>query len=93
MFSPRTSTGVRKQSASGPAIGDARVVDPAHPGHDRAVVEADHELRAHRHLAVEPLDDADDVGRVAARRHEVDRAHARRSSVSKTDSRISVSCR
>ena len=63
MFSPRISTGVRKQSASGPGDRDARVVDPPDPRHDLAVVEADHELRAHRHVAVETLDDPHDVGR------------------------------
>ena len=53
---------------------DPRVVDAPHPGHDLAVVEADHELGAHRHRALDALDDADDVGRVAPRRHEVDHA-------------------
>ena len=47
----------------GPGDRDARVVDAAHPGHDVAVVEADHELRAHRHAPVEPLDDPHDVRR------------------------------
>ncbi len=74
--SPCTSTGVRRQSASGPGDRDPGVVDAPHPGDDLPVVEADHELRAHPHLAVEALDDPDDVRRLAARRHEVDRAHA-----------------
>ena len=75
MSSPCASTGVRKQSASGPAIATRACVDPPHPRHDLAVVEADHELGAHRHLAVEALDDPHDVRRAATRRHEVDRAH------------------
>ena len=60
--------------------GDPRVVadDPPHPGHDRAVVEPDHELHADLDLAVEALDDPDDVGVTAARRHEVDDADAAR---------------
>ena len=78
MSSPRTSTGVRYAERVRAGDGDPRVVDAPHPGHDRAVVEPDHELGAHRHLAVEPLDDADDVGRLAARRHEVDRPHRAR---------------
>ena len=51
---------------------DARVVDAPHPGHDLPVVEADHELGAHRHGSLDALDDPDDVGRLAPRRHEVD---------------------
>src|SRR5947208_2174640 len=54
---------------------DARVVGTPYPRDDVPEVEADHELGAHRHPAVEPLDDADDVRRFAARRHEVDRAY------------------
>ena len=53
---------------------DPRVVDAAHPRHDLAVVEADHELRAHRHDPLDALDDPHDVRGLAARRHEVDRA-------------------
>ena len=49
---------------------DPRVVlEPAHPGDDAAVVEADDELHPHRHAPLEPLDDPHDVGsrrRVAA---------------------------
>ena len=74
--SPWISSGVRRQSASGPAIATRAVVDTTHPRHDLAVVEADGELGAHRDFAVEALDDPHDVGRHAARRHEVDRAHA-----------------
>ena len=55
---------------------DPRVVDAAHPRHDLAEVEADHELRAHRHDPLDALDDPDDVRGLAARRHEVDRADA-----------------
>ncbi len=62
--------------AVGPGDRDARVVDLAHPGDDRAEVEPDHELRAHRHAAVQSLHDPHDVGRLATRRHEVDRADA-----------------
>ncbi len=43
----------------------------AHPRHDRAVVEAQGQLGGHADLALEALDDADHVGVVAARRHEV----------------------
>ena len=48
-----------------PGDRDARVVDPPHPRHDLAVVEPDHELRAHPDLALEALDDPHDVGRRA----------------------------
>ena len=40
---------------------DQRVVVTLHPRDDVAVVEADHELRSHRHRPVDALDDADDV--------------------------------
>ena len=49
----------------GPGDRDPRVVDPTHPRHDLAVVEADHELGAHRHGPLDALDDPDDVGRLA----------------------------
>ena len=55
--------------------GDERVVDPADPRDDAAVVEPDHQLEPHRHAAGQALDDPHDVGRVSARRHEVDHAH------------------
>jgi hypothetical protein len=54
---------------------DQGVVGPPNPGNDLAVVEADYELRTHRHVSVEAFDDPDDVRRLAARRHEVDRTH------------------
>ena len=60
----------------GPRDRHTRVADTTHPRHDGAVVEADSELGPHRDVAVEALDDPDDVRRHAARRHEVDRAHA-----------------
>ena len=52
------------------------VLEPAHPGDDAAVVEAEDELHPHRHAPLEPLDDPDDVGSVAAWGHEVDDANA-----------------
>ncbi len=52
------------------------VLEPPHPRDDRAVVEAEHELHPHRHAPLEPLDDPDDVGIVAAWRHEVGHANA-----------------
>ena len=52
------------------------VLEPAHPGDDAAVVEADHELHPHRHAPLEPFDDPDDVRSLAARGHEVDHADA-----------------
>ncbi len=47
-------------------------VEANHPGHDRPVIEAQDELGAHRDLAAFAHDQAHDVGRLAARRHEVD---------------------
>ena len=57
----------------GPADRDQRlVVEPAHPGDDRAVVEPDHELHAHVDAPLHALDDAHDVRFRLAWRHEVD---------------------
>ena len=50
------------------------VLAPADPGDDRAVVEPDGQAHPHRHASGDALDDADDVGRLAPRRHEVDQA-------------------
>ena len=55
---------------------DARAVDAPDPRHDPAEVEPDHELGAHLDLPGEAFDDADDVRRAPARRHEVDHADA-----------------
>ena len=55
--------------------GDPRVVEPAYPGDDRAVVEADDQLQVHRHTATLADDEPDDVGRLSARGHEVDHAN------------------
>ena len=44
----------------------------AHPGHDRAVVEAEHELHPHLDTSTDSLDDPHEVGLRLARRHEVD---------------------
>ena len=44
-----------------------RVANSRHPGDDAAVVETDYELGAHLDGAVDALDDADDVGSLAAR--------------------------
>ncbi len=51
-------------------------VEPPHPRHDRAVVEPDHELRAHGDRARQTFDDAHHVRLRLARRHEVDHADA-----------------
>ena len=55
--------------------GDVSVVDTAHPGDDSPEVVPDHELRAHRDVALERLHDPDDVRELGPWRHEVDRAH------------------
>ena len=60
--------------AVGAGDGDPPVVDAPNPRDRRAVVEADDELRAHVHLAPQAFDDAHDVRRLAAGRHEVDQA-------------------
>src|SRR6266536_2968201 len=54
---------------------DPSVVDAAHPGDRRAVVESNYELRAHLYLTAQSLDDAHDVWRTSARGHEVDQPH------------------
>jgi hypothetical protein len=52
-----------------------RLCRASDPRERLAVIEADHELGIHRHLAVDALDDADDVRRLSARWHEIDDAH------------------
>ena len=48
------------------------VLQPRHPRRGRAVAEAQHQLHAHRDLAFVAAHDAHQVGRGAARQHEVD---------------------
>ena len=50
------------------------VVEPRHPGSRGAVAEAQHQLHADLHLALVAAHDADQVGRLAVRRHEVDQS-------------------
>ena len=68
----------RNRSAEAQSVGagdrDTGIVDASHPRDDVSEVVADDELRSHRHFAVQSFDDAHDVGRLAARRHEVDHA-------------------
>ncbi len=58
--------------------GDERFVDRSNPRDDGAVVETEHQLHEHVHASVDALHDADDIGGLAARRHEVDQAHGAR---------------
>ncbi len=51
------------------------LVSPAHPGDDRAIVEPDAQTHLHRDSPLDALDDAHDVRRLPARRHEIDQAH------------------
>ena len=79
-----------------PGERDARVllVRPlAHPRDDAPVVESDGQLRAEVDASLDALDDAHDVGRLAARRHEVEDARDRAVLVSHVVSRTSVSWR
>ena len=46
----------------------------SHPRNDSSVIEADDQLHFHPDFAVHALNDADDVGICAARRHEIDQA-------------------
>ena len=55
-----------------PGDRDHLVVDPAHPRHHPAVVEAQPQLAVHRHPAGDALDDPDHVRRLVPRRHAVD---------------------
>jgi hypothetical protein len=50
-------------------------VAPAHPRHDRPVIEPNDQLHPDRHLPRQPLDDPHDIGIRPARRHEIDIAH------------------
>ena len=76
---------------SGPAIARKRAVgQPIDPRHRPAVVEAQHEFRAHRDAAAIAADEPDDVRVPPAQRHEVDRPSPCRLSVSIVVSRISV---
>jgi hypothetical protein len=64
----------QRQTVGAPEREERRGVDPAHPRDHRTVVEPDHQLGSHLHAAVEPFDDAHDVGLRLARRHEIDHA-------------------
>ena len=72
------AAGVRRGAEAegvGAGEGDAGVVlvrALAHPRDDAAVVEADRQLRSEANAALHALDDAHDVGRLPARRHEVE---------------------
>ena len=46
----------------------------ADPRNDRAVFETDDQLHSHRHLAANAVDDANQIGILPARRHEIDQA-------------------
>ncbi len=59
----------------GAGDGEERPVERAHPGDDRAVVEADDELHPHLDTSADSLDDPHEVGLRLARRHEVDEPH------------------
>ena len=70
---PRVGRPGMRCTASGP--GDRRqpaVLAAPDPRDDPAVVEAQDELHAHGHASLEAADDAHDVGRLVADRHEVD---------------------
>ena len=47
-----------------------------HPWHDLSVTEADDQFHLHPHLAMQSLDDPDDVRVLATRRHEIDQANS-----------------
>ncbi len=57
-----------------PGHSDEHAVDSSHPRHDRSVVETESELHPHLDRSPSSLDDPNDVGRLSARRHEVDQA-------------------
>ncbi len=50
-------------------------VEPPYPWDDPAIVESNHQFRAHPHRTTNPFDDPDDVRCAPSRRHEVDDAH------------------
>ncbi len=52
-----------------------KTLTPPHPWHDLAVIEADDQFHLHRDFAAQSFNDADDVGILAARRHEIDQAN------------------
>src|SRR4029453_18032353 len=55
--------------------GDDRPVVPTDPWHHSSVVEPQPELHPHRHPAGDALCDANDVWRLPARRHEVEKPY------------------
>src|ERR1041384_6741842 len=61
----RVRSGERFESAGG----------LAHPRDDLPAIETDNQLHANAHLAGQTLEDADQVGVLAARRHEIDQSH------------------
>jgi hypothetical protein len=52
--------------------GEQRAFDPMDPWSDDAIVEAHHEIHAHRHPTANALDDAHDVQAVRPQRHAID---------------------
>src|SRR5215207_10984980 len=52
------------------------MIDTPYPGDDMPVVEADDEFGPHRHLPGDSFDDANDIGSLSPRWHEVDDADA-----------------
>ena len=76
--SPRVSTGVRSTVMSWPGNRQQRaILGPPDPGDIGAEAEADHQLHPHLDPARDAAHQPDDVGGVAARRHEIDqRDHA-----------------
>ena len=67
----------RRAQEHGVGAGDReeRSVERAHPGHDRAVVEAEDELHPHLDASADSFDDPHEIGLRLARRHEVDEPH------------------
>ena len=59
----------------GAGDGKESPVERTHPGHDRAVVEAEHKLHPHLDTSTDSLDDPHQVGLRLAWRHEVDEPH------------------
>ena len=85
---------MRSTTMSGPAIArSAPPVEPRDPGHDRAVVEAQHQLGAHRDPAAPPTTRRTRSDTLPSRGGMKSIKRDRASRVSKRVSRISVSGR
>ena len=74
--SQRHVTGQQHEVRAGDGAQSGSVLQPRHPRHGRAVVEAEGEIEPHRHFTAAALDDTDQRGIAGGGGHEVDQCDA-----------------